>query len=160
MTVTDDILGPVGNIASLAAGATQTLTAVGTVNAPALNTGTVTGTPAFSGASIGLAAVSAIDDAFVEIIAPAVTIIKTVGGVADGLTATVARNSTAVYSYVVTNTGDTDLINVTVTDDVLAAVGTIPTLASGASQTLTASTTITVDVTNIGTVTATPQFSS
>jgi uncharacterized repeat protein (TIGR01451 family) len=43
------------------------------------------------------------------------------------------------WQYVVTNTGTQDLVDVTVTDDIEGVIGTIPFLAPGASQTLTAS---------------------
>ena len=43
------------------------------------------------------------------------------------------------WEYVVTNTGTLDLINVVVTDDIEGVIGTIPFLAAGASETLTAS---------------------
>ena len=40
------------------------------------------------------------------------------------------------WTYKVTNTGEIDLTNVVVTDDKLGAVGTIPSLPKGASETL------------------------
>ncbi len=42
------------------------------------------------------------------------------------------------WTYVVTNTGDVDLYDNVVTDDVIGQIGVIPFLAPGASQTLTA----------------------
>jgi len=46
--------------------------------------------------------------------------------------------SAITFDFVVTNTGDVDLAPVVVTDSVLGNVGTIPSLAPGASQTLSA----------------------
>jgi len=43
-----------------------------------------------------------------------------------------------LWEYIVTNTGDVDLTNVEVTDDILGPIGTIPSLAVGETQTLTA----------------------
>jgi uncharacterized repeat protein (TIGR01451 family) len=49
----------------------------------------------------------------------------------------VAVGSTVTFTFNVTNTGNVVLTNVVVTDDVLGNIGTIPSLAVGASQTLT-----------------------
>jgi archaellum component FlaG (FlaF/FlaG flagellin family) len=60
------------------------------------------------------------------------------------------------YTYLVRNTGDATLTNLTVTDDQLGAVGTVPQLAPGHSITLTMTRTLSakhVWVTNTGTVT-------
>jgi len=58
---------------------------------------------------------------------------------------------------VVTNTGDTNLFEVAVTDDIIGLIGTVGSLAIGESVTMTK--TVTVDVstppTNIGTATGT-----
>src|SRR3972149_2453904 len=90
------------------------------------------------------------------VVAPSVQLIKTAGSAADGAVLSVTAGSSVTYSYQVTNSGDTELINVAVTDSVLGSVGTIAVLASGAAQTLTATATINADVTNLGTVTGTP----
>jgi len=61
------------------------------------------------------------------------------------------------YRYLVRNTGDATLRNLTVTDDRLGAVGTVPQLAPGHSITLTMTRTLSakhVWVTNTGTATA------
>ena len=61
------------------------------------------------------------------------------------------------YRYLVRNTGDVTLTNLTVTDDQLGAVGTVPQLAPGHSITLTMTRTLSakhVWVTNTGTATA------
>ena len=64
---------------------------------------------------------------------------------------------TVTFTYIVTNNGSMPLINVTVTDNILGAVCTIPSLAPGASQTCTmTSTAVRGQYTNIGTVTGTP----
>jgi hypothetical protein len=71
--------------------------------------------------------------------------------VSDG---TVQPGTVVTYTYVVTNTGDTMLFNISVDDDVLGHIGIIPSLAAGASATLTTTSTVgTSPVTNIGTAT-------
>ncbi|WP_307293762.1 DUF11 domain-containing protein [Microbacterium natoriense] len=103
----------------------------------------------------------------VEPLAPAVGIVKTTNGVdvqaAPGQT--VAAGSTVTWGYAVTNTGDTPLGNVAVTDDKLAdtaidcGAGTniIPQLAIGQTVNCSATgTAIEGDYTNAGSVTGTP----
>jgi uncharacterized repeat protein (TIGR01451 family) len=75
--------------------------------------------------------VTASDSTFVDVINPAIQVVKTVDDESPEV------GQTVTYTYVVTNTGDTTLSDVTVVDDVLGAIGTIGTLASGASATLT-----------------------
>ncbi len=74
---------------------------------------------------------SAEDGTFVNMITPAITIVKT----AEPKIA--APGDVVTFSYLVTNTGDTALHNVTVTDDILGAVGSVASLAPGESVTLT-----------------------
>lgn len=58
-----------------------------------------------------------------------------------------------VYTYVVTNTGDTAMFDITVTDDKLGTIGHIESLAVGGSSQLTATFTLgTSPVTNVATV--------
>jgi hypothetical protein len=86
----------------------------------------------------------------VDIIHPAITIVKTVS---DG---TVRPGTVVTYSYLVTNTGDTTLFNISVDDNVLGHIGVIPSLAAGASATLTTTSTVgTSPVTNVGTASGT-----
>jgi uncharacterized repeat protein (TIGR01451 family) len=86
------------------------------------------------------------DDHVVDLIHPAIRIVKTV----DRQLAPVG--STVTYTYVVTNTGDTTLFDVTVTDDVLGSIGTIGTLEPGASVTLTKDFVVgSSPITNVGT---------
>lgn len=71
------------------------------------------------------------DDHLVDLIAPAIQIVKTV----DDATPDIGQ--TVTFTYVVTNTGDTTLFNVVVVDDQLGPIGTIAELAPGESATLT-----------------------
>ncbi|MGH2679715.1 MAG: DUF7507 domain-containing protein [Actinomycetota bacterium] len=72
------------------------------------------------------------DDHLVDIIHPAVDIVKTVD---EDI---VPVGATVTYTYVVTNTGDTTLYEVSVDDDILGHIGDIAVLEPGASVTLTA----------------------
>lgn len=91
--------------------------------------------------------VSATDDTFVNVIDPAIEIVKT----ADPVSVEPGLQTT--YTYAVTNTGDTALTDVLVTDDILGTIGTIDSLAPGETKTLTKTVTIAADSprTNIGT---------
>ena len=55
----------------------------------------------------------------VDLIHPAITIVKTVNPVSG------EPGDTVTYTYVVTNTGDTTLYNVSVDDDVIGHIGDI-----------------------------------
>jgi uncharacterized repeat protein (TIGR01451 family) len=71
------------------------------------------------------------DDHVVDIIHPAIEIEKTVS---ERL---VEIGDTVVYTYVVTNTGDTTLYDVGVDDDILGHIGDVPVLEPGEAVTLT-----------------------
>ena len=73
----------------------------------------------------------ATDDHMVDLIEPAIEIVKTVDN------ATPVVDQTVTFTYVVTNTGDTTLYDVEVVDDQLGDVGTIDQLDAGESTTLT-----------------------
>jgi uncharacterized repeat protein (TIGR01451 family) len=75
--------------------------------------------------------VTASDRTYVDVIAPAIEVVKTVDD------ETPDAGQTVTYTYVVTNTGDTTLSGVVVTDDVLGGIAVIATLAPGASATAT-----------------------
>jgi uncharacterized repeat protein (TIGR01451 family) len=91
-------------------------------------------------------AVSDTDDHLIEVIHPAIGIDKTASPTSG------APGTTIVYTYVVTNTGDTDLYDIAVTDDRLGAIGTVAFLAAGASAELTAQVALgDSPVTNVGT---------
>ena len=74
---------------------------------------------------------TASDSTFVTTIKPGIAIVKTANptGVSPG--------DEVTFTYTVTNIGDTALHNVTVTDDVLGAIGTIGTMAAGETKVLT-----------------------
>jgi uncharacterized repeat protein (TIGR01451 family) len=82
------------------------------------------------------------DDASVAIVQePSIDIEKLVNGMDADTQLTgpfVAFGSIVNYSFVVTNTGNVTLTNISVTDTVLGNIGTIASLAPGASQTLIA----------------------
>ncbi|MFC2047163.1 hypothetical protein ACFLTK_02655 [Chloroflexota bacterium] len=134
VVVTDDILGPIGTIASLAAGETQTLTANGNAAAGQYaNLGTATGE--YNGTTV-----SAEDPSHYLGVSPSIDIEKhTNGEDADTPTGlSIVVGDPVLWEYIVTNTGDVDLTNVVVTDDILGPIGTIASLAAGETQTLTA----------------------
>ncbi|HEX9694839.1 MAG TPA: hypothetical protein VGB64_00830 [Actinomycetota bacterium] len=86
------------------------------------------------------------DDHVVDLIAPDIDLNKTVSPVSGTF------GTPVIYSYVVTNTGDTTLFDVLVTDDKLGTIGTVASLAAGAKATLTRSAVLgTTAITNIGT---------
>ena len=67
----------------------------------------------------------------------------------------VEKGTTVKYTYVVTNTGDVTLFNVTVVDDPHGDIGTIESLAPQESVTLTKSVALTETTTNVVTATGT-----
>jgi archaellum component FlaG (FlaF/FlaG flagellin family) len=73
--------------------------------------------------------VSASDETFADVIHPGIEIVKEGAELAH-------EGDTITYTFEVTNTGDVDLSDVEVTDDVLGAIGTIDDLAVGATETL------------------------
>jgi hypothetical protein len=92
--------------------------------------------------------------------APAISIIKKTNGtdndVAPGLYIPVG--STVTWTYIVTNTGNVPLTNVTVTDDKIGAI-TCPTTTLGDGESMTCSASsiaVAGQYTNIGTATGTP----
>ncbi len=101
------------------------------------------------------------DTATVDVaISPAIQVAKTVSlnGVCPGVDSLSVTSGTSVtYCYVATNTGDVAMSNIVVGDDKLGSICTIAgPLAPNASQTCTATATITQDVTNVGTVSGQP----
>ena len=86
------------------------------------------------------------DDHVVDIIAPAIDIVKTVDE------EVVPVGTTVTYTYVITNTGDTTLYEISVDDDILGHIGDIAVLEPGDSVTLTKDFVVgTEPVINVGT---------
>ena len=88
----------------------------------------------------------------VDLIHPAIKIVKTVDPISG------SPGDTVTYTYVVTNTGDTTLFNVSVDDDVIGHIGDIDQLDPGQSVTLTKDYVLPagqLSVTNVGTATGT-----
>ena len=71
------------------------------------------------------------DDHLVDLIHPAIMIVKTVDPTVG------VAGQTVTYTFVVTNTGDTTLYNVSVDDDIIGHIGDIASLDPAASATLT-----------------------
>ena len=69
--------------------------------------------------------VEATDDHMVDIIHPAIDIVKTVDE------EVVPVGTTVTFTYVITNTGDTTLYDISVDDDILGHIGDIPELEPG-----------------------------
>lgn len=127
--VTDSKSGDIGIIASLAPHETKTLVKTGTaVKGDYSNTATVYGTPP-AGPDVTAADSSSYFGAD-----PQISISKLTNGL-DG--PFIAAGSTVAWTYAVTNTGNVELTNILVTDSSEGFVGTIASLAPGASQTLT-----------------------
>ena len=128
---------------TLAAGASFTCTYGMTAGSDATNVAEVVGVDGLNRSS------TASDKTFVDVIKPAIAIVKTADptSVGDG--------GQVTFTYVVTNTGDTVLRNVAVSDDILGAIGTAESLAPGASATFTKSQTVSgsTPTRNIGTAT-------
>jgi uncharacterized repeat protein (TIGR01451 family) len=92
------------------------------------------------------------DDHTVDLIHPAIQIVKTVDPKSGN------PGDTVTYTYVVTNTGDTTLYDISVDDDVIGHIGDIAELAPGDSVTLTKDFVLpsgNPEVTNVGTATGT-----
>jgi uncharacterized repeat protein (TIGR01451 family) len=90
--------------------------------------------------------------ASLTVICPGISIVKTVNPVSGN------PGDTVTYTYVVKNTGDTTLFNVSVNDDVIGHIGDIAKLDPGETVTLTKDFVLPAgdpEVTNVGTATGT-----
>jgi uncharacterized repeat protein (TIGR01451 family) len=139
--VTDALLGVNENIGSLAPGASYTLNLTYTVLAsdpdPLPNTALAVGTTVLGGT------VTDDDDHLVDIVHPAIQVVKSVAPAA------IILGESVTYTYVVSNTGDVVLFGVTLTDDVLGPVGTVAVLPVGGSATFTLTAAPTENTTNV-----------
>jgi uncharacterized repeat protein (TIGR01451 family) len=156
VSVTDDKLGVICGFGNLGVGDSGTCEATGTATAGAYaNTGTATGS--FTDDAGNTTSATATDDSSYFGAAPSISIDKvTVDGATadDGLN--ILTGESIQWRFVVTNTGNVTLTNVSVTDDVLGAICGISSLAVGDSATCTVSgTAITGAYTNTGTATGT-----
>ncbi len=148
VAVTDDVLGSVGTIGDLDVGITKSLSKDFTIPTNVTGVKNVATTCGVGVTGAGTTAKVCDDDPHsLIVIHPKINIVKT----ADP-TSTEPGN-TVTYSYDVTNSGDTELTNVVVTDDILGDIGTIASLKPGETKTLTGSFTVAEDSprTNIGT---------
>jgi hypothetical protein len=133
VTVMDSVLGDLSDSFgdTLAVGASETHEFDYTVpeggDDPLVNVVTVSGAGVDSGTTVTSTATCSTD-----ILHPGIAIVKTVSD------DTVAVGDTVTYTFVVTNTGDTTLYDITVDDDVLGHIGDIAVLEPGESTTLTA----------------------
>lgn len=140
VSVVDDILGPVGTLSSLAAGQSHEFTLEVDPDQTVTNVATAEGYDELE------KKVTDTDDAVVEVYNPAISIVKSAS---QGV---LLPGELVTYTYLVTNTGDIDLYNVSVTDDILGPIGIIPFLAkNGGFDTVSTTVMILEDVTNIGT---------
>jgi hypothetical protein len=91
----------------------------------------------------------------VQLITPGIEIVKTVDPVSG------EPGDTVTYTFVVTNTGDTTLFDISVDDDVIGHIGDIASLEPGDSVTLTKDWVLPSDevsVTNVATVLGTDEL--
>lgn len=129
--VTDDKEDLIGSLASLAPGFSQTFTKVGTAIAGEYtNIGTVIGK--YNTTVVTAQDSSGYTGTFTP--APSISITKTTNG-SDGLSFAVGTPIT--WTYVVKNTGNVALTDISVNDDIEGPIGSIESLAPGASETLT-----------------------
>lgn len=144
--VTDDKLGTIGTIASLAAGSSATLTMDSAISADVTNIGTATG---YYGEpeSDFFGSVTDTDSAAVDVIAPAVEVVKSASP------SMAVAGTEITYSYLVRNTGDVTLFGILVVDDKLGEIGTVAELEAGDEVTLTATATLTETTENTVVVT-------
>jgi uncharacterized repeat protein (TIGR01451 family) len=137
VTVTDDILGAIGSIESLAPGGSVTFTVTTEVIGDVTNIGTAVGEAPDE------TSVTDNDDAVVDVVNPQIEVTKTPA------TTEILVGETVIYTYVVTNVGDVDLYDVVLTDDKLGVVGTLEYLAVGESEEFTASAVLNEPTTNV-----------
>lgn len=134
---------PVGSV--LAAGASFTCTYQRTAASDATNTASVQAVDGLGRTS------TASDSTFVAVIDPAIAIVKVASPTS------VSPGQEVTFGYTVTNTGDTTLHDVAVTDDVLGGIAFIGTMQPGAVVSVNRTQAVQADgpTRNIGTATGT-----
>ncbi|MEX0833833.1 MAG: CARDB domain-containing protein [Actinomycetota bacterium] len=147
ISVDDDILGHIGDIAQLDPGDSATVTTDTELGTESVhNVGTACGTDENENE------VCDEDDADVTVLNPAIEIVKT----ADPISGSPGTDIT--YTYEVTNTGEVTLFNISVDDDILGHIGDIPKLDPDESATLTANMELgTISVHNVATACGTDE---
>ncbi|MDY0088111.1 MAG: SdrD B-like domain-containing protein [Coriobacteriia bacterium] len=139
VVVTDDVIGEIGTIESLAPGASETLYAHGIAVAGSYeNIGTAFGVPPVSEGGVW-----ASDDSSYFGADPAISIEKYVD---QDL---VLEGDSVTYTFVVRNTGNVPLYEVTVVDDHLGTIAEVEMVAVGAELTFTKTAAIFEPTTNI-----------
>ncbi|GAB4281401.1 MAG: hypothetical protein Kow0056_16720 [Coriobacteriia bacterium] len=144
LAVGDDMLGEVFSGISLDPGEQHQQTKQAQLSTTTTNVATVTGRDALLSTPV-----SDTDTATVVVRHPSVSVTKT----AEPMY--VLAGTSVTYTYVVGNTGDVPLSDVTIDDDVLGQVAVVPSLAPGETATRQASQALDDDTTNVVTVTGT-----
>ena len=152
VSITDDVLGPICDIENLAVGASETCETTATVTeGQQQNVATATGQPIdpATGEPVGDPVTADDPSNHIGIVpfvpAPGIDIEKATNGVdadtAPGVELIVGE--VATFTFVATNTGNVDLADVSITDDVLGPICDIENLAVGASETCETTATVT-----------------
>ena len=140
VSVDDDHIGHIGDIAELAPQQSVELTAAAVLTETTHNVATAVGVDE------GQQEYSDEDDATVEVVDPSVQIVKTASP------EVILAGEDVTYTYEITNTGDIPLYDLEVTDDVLGPIGTIPKLDPDESAILEVTVPVAEDTVNVGTV--------
>ncbi len=144
IVVSDDKLGLICTIPTLASGASSACIKTIQIYETTTNVVVITGEAPDNDT------VSDNDTTTVDVIHPNFTVIKT----ADKTE--VHINETVTYTYLINNTGDCTLYNITVADNLLGSICNIASLGAGETATCNKSTIITENTTNVAIVTAKP----
>jgi uncharacterized repeat protein (TIGR01451 family) len=158
VAVMDNLLGLIGTIPSIAPGVSTIISKSNPEDKDAVHVGSASGTDEF-----GNQRDSNLDPAAVNVVHPGIQIDKTVStdGTCPGVDFLQILGGTEVtYCYKVTNSGDTDLSSISVTDDKLGDIGAIPSLAAmgGTTELKSDPVEIIKDMTNIAKVKAIDQY--
>ena len=158
IVVTDNVLGVVGTVSNLAPFSATNLLFSTAVLADVTNIAIVAGSPAFYNAVLipNLTRLAATNDAIVDVVRPAIGIVKLANSVVEGGTNFILAGQSVTYTYAVTNSGDLTLTNVVVTDNKLGVIGTLSVFPTGSATNLSYTTNIFADVVNVATVVGWP----